>query len=49
MLKPDNPGEVVTGDDLTEHELKEANYSITEIEYSEIVVVSDDDVSREFR
>ena len=47
VLKLDKPGKVVTGDDLTEHELKEANDSITENEYSEIVVVSDDDVCQE--
>ena len=47
VLKPDKPGKVVTGDYLTEHELKEANDSITENEYSEIVVVSDDDVCQE--
>ena len=30
VLKPDKPGKVVTRDELTEHELKEANDSITE-------------------
>ena len=29
VLKPDKPGEVVTGDDLTEDELKKTNDSIT--------------------
>ena len=43
VLKPDKPGKVVTGGD----ELKEANNSITENEYSEIVVVSDEDVCQE--
>ena len=47
VLKPDKPGKVVTGDDLTEHEFKEANDSITENKYSEIVAVSDDDVCQE--
>ena len=47
VLKPNKLGKVVTGDDLTEHELKEANDSFTENEYSEIVVLSDDDVCQE--
>ena len=47
MLKPDKPGEVVTADDLTKDELKETSDSITENEYSEMVVVSDDDVCQE--
>ena len=48
VLKPDKPGEVVSGDDLTEYELKETNNSSsTENEYSEIVVVSNDDAFQE--